>query len=400
MVNFPPLVVFLVLGPCLKAAPLYQETDPSRTTSAGAPSDQFNAHVLAYDCSQPTVKEEISADEVAECESPSSWPSRSTYGTVVQSVTSSQIKLYACSVTGLATITRCGMHSHSSIPINGITHNFLRMDRDACIRAHELKMWEFQGVTFTDLKVNSTLHKSIVVKGTKDKDGVCDGESFVFRETQYAKSTLEYDLTIKPWSETAHFDFNSNKIRLSNSLTCDYASLSCTDAENEYYWQPKPEQVSCKSKYEYLVAGPAQVFTLPNRQNKTEDFLMMSYEDYMFALKLTSHTKICGIDAFMTEHNRLFFVETPVTEVTFDKAKPNSLDMALYVDSKFLYHEVATKKDLNALARDVASKRCEIDRQARLNMLSLARNDPNRLATFFRRSFARDVPSRRNTIRG
>jgi len=86
----------------------------------------------------------------------------------------------------------------------------------------------------------------------------------------------------------------------------------------------------------------------------------------------------------MTEHNRLFFMESSrLSPIAFPRAASSALDFALYVDSKFLCHEVATKQDLNALAKEVVVKRCIMDRQSRFNMLTIARTEPSRLATFF-----------------
>jgi len=270
------------------------------------------------------------------------------------------------------------MYSHSIIPINGVTHYFIEMGREACVKAYELHILNFYDTPLLDLKVNQTVRKAVMAKGEKESSGECSGESFVFRNTFYEKSTLEYDLHIKLWSVTATFDFQSNKIRLINSLMCDSASMSCTDADTEYYWQPIPEQTSFGSKYEAIVSGPATITSLPSRSNITDDYLMANFEDYMFALKLASKTSICGADVYMTEHNRLFFMESSrltVSPVAFPQAASSSLDFVLHVDSKFLYHEVATKQDLNALARDLVVKRCIMDWQSRLNMLlSLQRN--------------------------
>jgi len=140
----------------LAAAPFVGPAPAAFAPGNGLGKDERrDQKLLAFDCSTPTVQQVISTDEVEDCNSPEAWPSMSTYGTVLRAVTSSQIKLCACSTFGTVVITRCGMYSHSSIPIDGVTHNFIEMGRE----------------------VNHTVRKAVMAKGKKESGGECRGES-------------------------------------------------------------------------------------------------------------------------------------------------------------------------------------------------------------------------------
>ena len=290
--------------------------------------------------------------------------------------------LFACQVRSANAIAYCGMHSHSSLTTNAVTMEVETLGREACIMAHKQHILSVSGHTIRDLEIGKTIRQSIVVQGTRDAAGACSRSSFTYRNTRYDGVTMEKELEITLAEEKATVDIHSNEVILSSGVRCDYASLSCSHNGVEYHWEPRLDS-SCAAEYEFLTTGPVTILSMSDNFNSSDLYVTANYSDYLFALRLTAPTRICNFNkAFMTEHNKLFFIETE-TDIPFSKATVDSIDMSLYINSKFLYHEIALKQNLNKLAGELVTKRCELDRQARLNMLSIARSDPGRLATFF-----------------
>ena len=160
------------------------------TLVAGKPATNLHSlPIAAYNCDDIQFQRAIYIGGVAPCQPPTdnapSAPPTKISAAVVQAISLDNIEILACRVKILSSICRCGMHSHCSSPIDGVTEDYFSMSRDDCLRAHNEKRWIYFDKMFIGLQVNGTFRQSVTIRGTKDAAGTCNGASFTFRGTSY-----------------------------------------------------------------------------------------------------------------------------------------------------------------------------------------------------------------------
>jgi len=309
--------------------------------------------IVAYSCDNVEFQRKMFIGDVLPCVQPNTTSGNSTaiYGAIIRTVTHDVISVVSCRVKVLTSICRCGMHSHCASPINGVTEDYFEMSRDDCIRSHRERRWTYGEFDFRDLVVNSTVRVAHTSKGTKAADGSCTGASFTFRGTSYDHSSLEQDFHISLYSYTAKLSVRTNEVILPGGVVCDFQNLGCQDEVTSYYWLPKDGGHDClKDKFQSIVEGSIEVVHMPSIHGKDDiQYAVVEIDSYVFALKLVSKFSICQYHGYMTEHNNLFFVELPGLYNPFQKAAAADVDMALYVNSKLLFFEIANTKSLLTL---------------------------------------------------
>ncbi|OXU21922.1 hypothetical protein TSAR_008108 [Trichomalopsis sarcophagae] len=100
---------------------------------------------------------------------------------------------------------------------------------------------------------------------------------------------------------------------------------------------------------------------------------MLETQDITFALTSIGGTEVCGHNLICKEHPKLFVLE----DLNEKKDSPiESLDIFTYVNSKFVYVERHFKNQINQMYHDLLKHKCELERQALTNAMSIAVQAP------------------------
>jgi hypothetical protein len=98
----------------------------------------------------------------------------------------------------------------------------------------------------------------------------------------------------------------------------------------------------------------------------------------IFALRIVGHTVFYFQKALITEHPKLLIVKGQKEEFFLSRSTSPQADMDLfaYVNSKFLYVERHIRSQLETMYLDLFLQRCEAERKALKNLLSMALVNP------------------------
>lgn len=133
--------------------------------------------------------------------------------------------------------------------------------------------------------------------------------------------------------------------------------------------------------YDVLYEGPADKLTAQGNLN-TPTVYTVTTKETIFALTKTTEMTLCGYKLMLTEHPKLFILETERGK-TFKirtKISVNNLDIFAYVNSKFIYVEKHIKTQLTQLYRDIMEQKCALEREILQNALSLVSFAPDEMA--------------------
>ena len=110
-----------------------------------ARTEILNQPIPAHSCDYVKYRRAICLGEVAPCVPPAAEVSQpvTVSAAEVQAVTKDTLQIFACRVKVLSSICRCGMFSHCSNPTNGVTEDYITLDRDDCLHAHKDKRWVY-----------------------------------------------------------------------------------------------------------------------------------------------------------------------------------------------------------------------------------------------------------------
>lgn len=148
---------------------------------------------------------------------------------------------------------------------------------------------------------------------------------------------------------------------------------SCLDMVGDNsFWNLIPRDRCRFDNYGLLYKGYANRMTNVSIPN-AEMIYTVSTQDVTFGLTTRRKESVCGYTLIKTKHPRLFIFETQKgnTFVNDRKISSNNLDLFSYVNSKLVYVECHIRTQIENLYRDIQLQRCDLERQALLNSLSM-----------------------------
>lgn len=211
------------------------------------------------------------------------------------------------------------------------------------------------GNTIDNLRVNTTTTRSVLLAGSLNNDGACEGASYSDPYESWNGVIVQAIIRITLKSGFVPVRSNSEKVSLRSGTVCTLSVGSCLDMEDgNTFWQIIPSSACTFKRYDVLYEGIAQKTREENVTNAPTIYSLIT-QDTTFALTKTTEIKNCGFTLLRTEHPKLFIMETQPGN-TFAQAKPVSvenLDIFAYVNSKFGYVEKHVRTQINAMYKDI-----------------------------------------------
>lgn len=118
-----------------------------------------------------------------------------------------------------------------------------------------------------------------------------------------------------------------------------------------------------------------------NRQ-PSQSVYALTTQEITFALTKTGEQPLCGYTLLITEHPKLFLLETTKgnTFLSQRKTTTENLDIFTYINSKLVYVEKYIRKQVTSLYQDILTQRCTAEKKIIENALSLATILPDEFA--------------------
>lgn len=125
-------------------------------------------------------------------------------------------------------------------------------------------------------------------------------------------------------------DNHSDKIHLSNGLSCPLVPTDCDDdLTGEYFWDDIPNDACQSPNHNVLYEGVANI-TVPGYNNNdsifnTNTILTVNSQDMLFSLQLTGVHELCNLQSYKTEHPRLIIIRKTGFASYLKRLNPNQL---------------------------------------------------------------------------
>lgn len=153
------------------------------------------------------------------------------------------------------------------------------------------------------------------------------------------------------------------------------------DDEGYTFWEVIPKHRCDRTdQYQLLYDGIADKLIDTDYEN-AQTIYSVKANDFIFALTKKDEFQICGFNVIVTEHPKLFVVETkghgPFARSLLTH---NNEDVLSYLNSKIVYVERHVRTQVNMLYRDVIRQQCLLERQILQNALTLATIAPDEAA--------------------
>ena len=348
------------------------------------------AALYGFDCaSGKNSILKVSLNEVGECNiAGEKVQNVTTYMQLLQLTDYANTHIKSCQVTIHRQISHCGMSSHASMVKSGTGSYIKDITRDQCEEMHRTGTFQLNDIKFENLKSNTTIRASETLAGSVNSNGNCHGGYYKDPYGEWENVVVIADIKISLRDYEVKIHLNKEQIITSNGLHCPLKDGKCTDhTGGTLFWEPYPIESCRYDKYTVIHEGPAlKMQTVKN--NLTSTIISVESKDITFAFSVTASDMVCGYLLSKTEHPKLFILEGQ--KGTFFKAnsrvKTHDLDLFNYINSKFVYTEKYTKRQMNSLYHDVITKRCELERKVLQNSLALAIVNPDQFAATYMRA--------------
>ena len=349
-----------------------------------------NTALYAYDCaSNQNSILKVSLNEVAECDIQNDKLSNSTtYMQLLQLTDYAETHVRSCLVTVHRQLSHCGMHHHASMVKGGTGSYIKEISREECNQMHINGNYKFKEIDIPKLKSNTTVRSIETIAGSVSTDGRCQGSFYKddYGEWSNVVVIAEIKITLKDYTVRIHLD--KEQIITPSGLRCTLAEGKCTDHDGgTLFWDAYPINSCRYDKYTVIHEGFAKkIQTTEN--NTTNTIISVESKEITFAFTITASDMICGYLLSKTEHPRLFVLEGKKDSFfkSVSPIKTHDLDLFNYINSKFVYTEKVTKREVKSLYFDVITKRCELERKVLQNSLTLAIINPDQFATTYMKS--------------
>jgi len=336
--------------------------------------------IIGYDCGAPTTNiTTLSLLGIEECDIPPQKVETSkVYIQLLQINEFSKVKVFQCKIEIDRLVKRCGMFSHTMDVRNGKHAYVQEVSRDACIRMHTYGTYEAGFMHITGLKSNQTSTRPITLAGHLNDNGECSGTTYSDPFGTWEEAVVLASIKITLQDYMADVKINTNKVLLRSGVTCELGAAHCTDMEGgNTYWTPLPDDQCKTSAYEVVYQGYAdKIINSDNQQGLT--VYSITAITTAFALAQKDMYSICGYALSKTEHPKLVISETTPGGATFAKSiSTNNMDIFTYMNSKFVYVERHSRKQMNRLYTDLLLQQCQLEKKILHNSLAIAAQSPD-----------------------
>lgn len=277
----------------------------------------------------------------------------------------------------------CGMHSHSSQSRGGLIEYLRPITSSECKTLHSTRVLRIGESLITDLPVNSSTTRVVVLAGKVSFDGACQGGSYSDAFGSWDDVVVQGYVAVTLTDYTADADTSQDQIKLRSGVVCKTSSEGCMDIENGYSTWVHERFTSCDSrKHIVLYQGPAQKFTeVVDGSIKTYTYLVEN-EHKVFGLRTLKTYMGCMFTAYTTEHPKLIIVPKTTGSFYLSQGEVHvaSLDIMAYINTKFVYIERLRHTSERSMYAILSAQRCALERKALQTMLAISTISPAEFA--------------------
>ncbi|XP_047370458.1 uncharacterized protein LOC124957434 [Vespa velutina] len=213
-------------------------------------------------------------------------------------------------------------------------------------------------------------------------DGKCFGTQYADPYSTWDNVVVQASIKINIKEYYGTVKITQNNVILSKGEVCVFTDGMCiTDEEGNAFWSTRLESSCNFDNYKVLYEGLTTKLKAMGNTEVYPDIYTITTQDVTFTLEKREEHHLCGYTLLLSEHSKLFILETQKGRTFASKAKLSveNLDLFAYVNSKFVYLEKHIRTQMTALYSDVIRQKCELDKQVLKNALALATLRPDRL---------------------
>lgn len=267
--------------------------------------------IPGYDCRGGNLNiTTISLLNTLDCNSPP--PDTKEESTSIQLLQLSEYKrttVRQCLVEVDRFIFRCGMFSHVSLVPGGHRVYIEEISRESCDRVHNDHEIHLYNNYLTQLQINATETRSIIMAGKLETDRSCEGTQYSdhFGNWDNAVVTGVIKITLK--SFRVPIKYEKDKLILPGGRTCQVSKGKCRDYDgSDTYWKITPTDSCDLDHFDVLYKGlTTKISSATNTDTLT--VYTLTTKGTTFALAAEKEIRICGYKLIQTEHPKLFILE-------------------------------------------------------------------------------------------
>lgn len=172
------------------------------------------------------------------------------------------------------------MNSHISSVENGYAEYLKTVPYAQCERMHRDGVLSFaNGNIIDNLLINGTTTRSIVLAGSTNNDGSCEGGKYSDPYGSWNRVAVQAIVKITLKSGIIPVKMNSDKVTLKSGIVCKFSNGAYVDMEDGHtYWKSIPPNGCNHHPYDVLYEGTAQKITEGNAPNAPEIYSLVTQD--------------------------------------------------------------------------------------------------------------------------
>lgn len=353
-------------------------------------SHSFQNGIIGFDCAHPDVNiTSFSLVDAQSCQLQTDHV-ESTEVTiqVLQQRQKIPVHVKQCKVIYRREIKYCGMHSHVSDYEGGHTYDVKTFTREECDKLHSTRTLHLTDRrAIESVLLNMTTRGRMLVYGSLE-GSTCVGETYITTSRQYSNALVYYDYEISLFDYQTTADIVADSIQMRKGLQCSFSTGTCLDSEEGYFSWNTNEGRNCESTdYEVIYEGVVNKTRAASNNNQVfVPSLYSAYaQDSLFTIRSQGKKSICGYNAYSTDHDRIFIVESSSGKYAFHTKSDSglNLDLFTYFNSKITFLEHHMGRQLTELYKSMMNEVCKLDKNLLDTHLKMARLNPQEFASSF-----------------
>lgn len=304
---------------------------------------------------------------------------------IVQQTPFRSTNVKQCGVTIKRSIHHCGMHSHTSLIEGSYSYDVRRIGYSECTRIFESRSYRLsENIILQELTPNTTHRGETVVIGSLEGSS-CSGGTYTTTNRAWKNVIvkMEYEIVLNEYQ--AQVDLSRDIISLRSSLSCKYSSGECIDSlSGSVSWKTLDKTVCLQDEYKVLFTGMVnETAQIGNFSDSSASLFSTEKDSAFFTIRATRTTTICGLDAYETDHDRVYVVrlnsQTPL--FSSEIIENRDADLFTYYNSKITAIESHIGNQIDSLYRKIMYDTCLRDVEHMKMQLVMSRLFPHEFAS-------------------
>lgn len=306
---------------------------------------------------------------------------------LLQLATSFDVPYIQCYVQRTTFVKGCGkLADYTWSYKGGFREEIITLSKSQCEVLHKTRSYDLDGdrkLKVEEEDVEYTGH--FIAAGSLNSRGDCSGAQYNFNGYEYDDAVAEVHLKVRISSGVAQYVKESGKLSLESGYEAAYSTGSIMDVVNGVtYWDLsiKGECDNPDKNFNVLFTGLANLTT---GVNSSLNMVTVESGNTAFSIEIKRSQFVCGFDLKSTEHPQLFaFVTESLSSPTPVKSSsnlnPKSIDLSLYMNTKFVYIERHIGAEIDRMYQDLVFQRCKVEAKTIQNLLTLSLISPEEFA--------------------